>query len=146
MASSFDTDPNWYMDSGVTYHITGTLDKLTMHDPYFGTDQIHAANGSGMDITHIGKTIILTPIRNLALNNVLHVLSAHKNLISIHHFTLDNDTFIEFHPFFFLINDRKMRRVLLHGPCKGGLYPKHPSFESLCLVPSKSLLIDGILI
>jgi hypothetical protein len=61
MASSSGTDPNWYTDFGTTDHIPSALNKLTMHDPYFGTDQIHAANGSGMDITRIGKTIIPTP-------------------------------------------------------------------------------------
>jgi hypothetical protein len=30
-----------------------------------------------------------------------------KNLMSVHQLTLDNDTFIEFHPFFFLIEDQK---------------------------------------
>jgi hypothetical protein len=34
--------------------------------------------------------------------------------------------FIEFHPFYFSIKDRKTRKVLLHGPCKGGLYPLPP--------------------
>jgi hypothetical protein len=115
------------MDSGATDHITGDLDQLTMHDDYVGTDQIHAANAKGMDITHIGKIIIPTPCRNLVLDNVLHVPASHKNLISVHRFTLENDTFIEFHPYFFLSKDRKTRKVLLHGPCKGGLYPLPPS-------------------
>jgi hypothetical protein len=100
--ASSDGDNNWYTDSSATDHITGNLDKLTMHDPYVGNDQIHAANDSGMDITRIGNTIIPTSTRSLVLNNVLHVPSTHKNLISVHRFTLDNDTFIEFHPFFLL--------------------------------------------
>jgi hypothetical protein len=123
IAASTSTDNNWYTDSGATYHITGELDKLMMYDVYCSNDQIHMANGLGVDITRIEKSIIPTPTHNLTLNNVLHVSSAHKILISNHHFTLDNDTFIEFHPFFFLIKDRKMRNVLLHGWCKGGLYP-----------------------
>jgi hypothetical protein len=98
-----------------------------MHDPYTGTDQIHAVNGLGMDITHIGTFIIPTPTCNLTLNNVLHVPTTHKNIISVHRFTFDNDTFIEFHPFFFLIKDQQMNKLLLHGPCKGGLYPLPPS-------------------
>jgi hypothetical protein len=115
------------MDSGATDHITGELDRLTMHEPYTGPDQIHAANGSGMDITQIGSSIIPSSGCGLVLNNVLHVSSTHKNLISVHRFTLDNDTFIEFHPYFFLIKDRKTKKVLLHGPCKGSLYPLPPS-------------------
>jgi hypothetical protein len=73
-----------------------------------------------MNITHVGNSIIPTPIRDLALNNVLHSPTSHKNLISVHQFTLDNDTFIEFHPYFFVIKDQKTRRALLHGQCKGG--------------------------
>jgi hypothetical protein len=100
-----------------------------MHDPYYGNGQVHTANGSSMNITHIGNSVIPTPPPHcdLIINNVLHVSSSHKNLISVHHFTLDNDTFIEFHLFFFLIMDQKVRKVLLHGMCKGGLYPLPPS-------------------
>jgi hypothetical protein len=79
-----------------------------------------------MEISRVGTSIIPTPCRNLVLNIVLHVPAATKNLISVHKFTLDNDMFIEFHPFYFLIKDQKMRKVLLHGPCKGGLYPLPP--------------------
>jgi hypothetical protein len=123
LATSFGADNSWYTNSGATDHITGDLDKLTMHDTYNGHDQIHVANGSGMDITRIGNTIIPTSTHDLVLQNVLHVPSTHKNLISIHHFTLYNDTFIEFHTYFFLIKDQKIRKLLLHNPCKGGLYP-----------------------
>jgi hypothetical protein len=126
-SSSSGFDNSWYTDSGATDHITGNLDKLTMHDHYVGADLVHAANGTGMAISHIGKGVIPTPSHDLVLNNVLHVPSTHKNLVLVHRFTLDNDTFIEFHPFFCLIKDRKTRKVLLHGPCKGGLYPLPPS-------------------
>jgi hypothetical protein len=111
--SSSGTDQPWYMDSGATYHIIRDHDCLMMHEACTGTDQIHIANRSGMDITRIGTSIIPTTTRPLALNHVLHVSSSHKNLIFVHRFTLYNDTFIEFHPFFFLIKDQKMRKVLL---------------------------------
>jgi hypothetical protein len=120
-------ESQWYTDSVATYHITGDLDRLTMHEPYHSNNQIHVANGSGMSITCIGNSIIPTSSRNLVLNNVLHIPSTHKNLISIHHFTLDNDTLIEFHPYIFLIKDQNTTKVLLHGQCKGGLYPLPPS-------------------
>jgi hypothetical protein len=102
-ASSTGTDPAWYMDSGTTDHITSDLDCLTMHDPYTGHDQVHAFNELGMDITSIGTFIIPTTTHPLTLTNVLYVPSANKNLISV----------IEFHPFFFLIKDRK-KKVMLH--------------------------------
>jgi hypothetical protein len=78
-----------------------------MHDPYLSNDKIHALNGSGMDITHIDNSIIPTPSRHLMLTNVLHVPSTHKNHISIHCFTLDNDTFVAFYPYFFLYQGSK---------------------------------------
>jgi hypothetical protein len=97
---SFGADPNCYMDSGATDHITEDLDKLTMHDTYLSQDQIHAANESGMNINHIGNSIIPISGRDHVLSNVMHIPSTQKNLISIDRFTLDNDTFIEFHPYF----------------------------------------------
>jgi hypothetical protein len=105
MATS--SDNNWYTNSGAIDHITGDLDRLTMHDSYSGHDQIHVANRSAMNIAHIGTSIIPTPTRTLTLNNVLHDPSTHKNIISIHQFTLNNGTFIEFHLYFFLIKDQK---------------------------------------
>jgi hypothetical protein len=79
-----------------------------------------------MDIDHIGKSAIPTSSRPLHLNHVLHVPRAHKQLVSIHCFTLDNHTFIELHPYFFLIKDQATKQVLLRGPCRGGLYPLLP--------------------
>jgi hypothetical protein len=113
-SSSSGANHSWYTDSGTTDHITGDLDHLMMHDPYTGHDQVHVTNGSGMDITHIGTSIIPTTTHPLTLTNVLHVPSSYKNLISIHCFTLDNDMFIEFLPHFFLIKDRQTKKVLLH--------------------------------
>jgi hypothetical protein len=56
--TSYDVDTNWYLDFGATDHITGELEKLTVRDRYMGGDQVHAANGSGMEIGHIGhKTL-----------------------------------------------------------------------------------------
>jgi hypothetical protein len=40
-----------------------------------------------------------------------------------HKLAIDNDAFLEFHPWHFLIKDRATRKTLLKGRCKGGLYP-----------------------
>jgi hypothetical protein len=128
-SSSFGPNNNWYIDSGATDHITGELDKLTIHDAYITSDQIHAANGVRMEISHIGTSIIPIPSRNLLLNSVHHVPTANKNLISIHKFTLDNDMFIKFHLFYFLIKDQKTRKVLL-GHVKVNFIPyRHPHLD-----------------
>jgi hypothetical protein len=75
----------------------GNLDKFSMHDHYAGADQVHAANGTGMIISRIGKSVIPTPSHDLVLNNVLHVSSPHKNLVSVHRFTLDNDIILDYY-------------------------------------------------
>jgi hypothetical protein len=94
-----------------------------MHDRYHSNDQVKTVDGAGMHINRIGNSVIPTTHGPLHLTNVLHVPRAHKHIVSVHHFNIDNHTFIELHPYFFLIKDQVTRKVLLHGPCKGGLYP-----------------------
>jgi hypothetical protein len=120
---SYNVDPNWYTDTGATDHITSELKKLSLREKYNGGEQIHTVNGAGMDISHVGKTIVHTQCRNLNLENILHVPSATKNLISVHRLTTDNNVFLEFHPNFFLIKDRDTKITLLKGRCHKGLYP-----------------------
>jgi hypothetical protein len=93
------------MNTGAMDHITGELNKLHTHDNYRGHDQVHNVNGIGMTIKHIGHSILHTPHSSLHLINILHVHSASKNLLSAHKIALDNNAFIEFQPFFFLIKD-----------------------------------------
>jgi hypothetical protein len=81
-ASHPGVDHSWYTDLGAMDHIIGDLDKLTMHEPYTGNDQIHASNGSGMGITHVVSSIIPTTSHPLALNNVLHVPTTSKKYFS----------------------------------------------------------------
>ena len=54
-----------------------------------------------------------------------------KHLLSVHKIAFDNDAFVEFHPFYFLVKDRATRRVLLRGNCHGGLYPVPSSTSSM---------------
>ena len=122
-APSYGIDTNWYFDSGSTDHITNDLDRITSRERYGGQDQIHAANGKGMDISHVGKSSFHTPHRSFSFNNVLHVPSATKNLISVHQFTSDNDVYLEFHPSFFYVKDLATKNLLLQGRCHDGLYP-----------------------
>jgi histone deacetylase 1/2 len=127
--NSYNIDSNWYTDTGATDHITGELEKLAIWDKYNGVDQIHTASGAGMHIRHIGQYIIHTPNCDLHLQNILHVPSTKKNLVSVHRLASDNNVFLEFHPDFFLIKDRDTRSTLLKGPCRKGLYP-FPSTSS----------------
>jgi hypothetical protein len=114
---------HWCYDTGATDHITGELDKLTMKEKYQGHEQDHTANGQGMNISHVGHTIVNSPSKTLHLKNILHIPQATKSLISVHRFTKDNNVYIEFHPWYFYVKDLATRKVLLKGRCIKGLYP-----------------------
>jgi hypothetical protein len=58
LMSTGTCDQNWYLDSGVTDHITSELEKLTLHERYNGNNQIRAANGASMDIVHVGTSVV----------------------------------------------------------------------------------------
>jgi hypothetical protein len=76
-----------------------------------------------MDIKHIGRVICHTLERKLFLNNVLHVPSTAKNLVSVHKLASDNHAHFEFHRNHFFIKDQTTKKTLLEGKCRGGLYP-----------------------
>ena len=116
------------MDTGATDHITGELEKLMIHDKYTGNEQVHVAKyGAGMNIGHVGHSILQSPHSQIHLKNILHVPMSHKSLASVHRLTRDNNAFIEFHPHHFLIKEEGTARTLFHGRCEGGLYPLKPS-------------------
>jgi len=73
-----------------------------------------------------------TPVSFLQLFNlisVLHVPTISKNLLSVHKFISDTNTFFEFHPNYFLLKDRRSKKLLLHGPNSHGLY-QFPFFNN----------------
>ena len=92
--NNYGAESNWCIDTGATDHITSDLERLHVHDKYHGNDQVHTANGAGMDINHIGHSIKPTHDRNLHLKYVLHVLDTSKNLISAHRLANDNHAFL----------------------------------------------------
>jgi hypothetical protein len=97
--------------------------SFSFRDTYRGRDKVNTASGQGMDIRHIGHSIIHNSAQDFHLRNILHVPNASKNLLSIHRFTLDNRVFFEFHPHFFFIKDQVTGKILHRGHCVGGLYP-----------------------
>lgn len=72
-------------------------------DKYRVQDQVHTTNGLGTRISHIDDLVIETN-HNLHLKNILHVSSSSKNLVFVNRLAIDNQVYIEFHPFF-LIKD-----------------------------------------
>jgi hypothetical protein len=57
----YNVDTVWYSDIGATNHIMIELDKLVMREKYSRQEQINAANGGGMQITHVGHSTLSTP-------------------------------------------------------------------------------------
>ena len=125
------------MDTGATDHITGELEKLTIRDKYSGNEQVHAANGTGMDIGYVGHSVLHSPHTHIHLNNVLHVPQASKSLIHVNRLARDNNAFLEFHPNHFSIKEQGTKRTLLRGRCEGGLYPLKSSYNKQALGASK---------
>jgi hypothetical protein len=93
---------------------------------YSSKKKIRIGNGKGLSIDHIGTTRLFTPTSQFDLLGTLHVPHISKNLISVHKFTKDTNTFFEFHPSYFLLKDRRTGK-LLHGLNKHGLYHFFPS-------------------
>jgi hypothetical protein len=110
---SYNVDPAWYSDTGAIDHIISQLDKLVVGEKYIEQDHIHAANGGGLHISHVGQSTLFTPHRDLSLKNILYVPSSQRNLVFIHRFTRDNHVFVEYHPYVFFVKDPITRNVLL---------------------------------
>ncbi|KAL6348523.1 hypothetical protein AAG906_013143 [Vitis piasezkii] len=60
----------------------------------------------------IFRTYLFTP----------NMMEPTKNLIFVHHLTKQNNVFVEFHPFHFLVKDKITGVILLRGACNNGIY------------------------
>jgi hypothetical protein len=101
------------VDSGASDHLTNDLDRLNIYERCNEKDHVQVANGAGLNISHIGHSMIPGFNKPLYLRNILHAPSISKNLLSVHKLASDNNAFIELHPKFFYVNDQVTRRVLL---------------------------------
>jgi GAG-pre-integrase domain len=93
-----------------------------------------------LTISHIGSFCLVTNCHPLVLNNVLHVSSISKPLLSISQLVSDNNVVVEFHSFYCLIKDRETHQVLLQGTLFNGLYTvvspvSHPRALQCDVVP-----------
>ncbi|RVW77775.1 Retrovirus-related Pol polyprotein from transposon RE2 [Vitis vinifera] len=116
-----EKDPNFYVDSGATAHITNDPSKMSQVIPYKGHDAIFVGNGEALRISHIGEARLKTKHRDLKLKKLLVVPEIKKNLLSIRQLTSDNACSIEFSSTGFVIKDQ-LQQVLARGTKKGGLY------------------------
>ena len=89
---------DWLVDLGSSHYVTTDLAALALHESYTTSDSVIIGNGLGLPIAHTGSSS-LTSLPTPFFNNVLHVLSMSKNLISVSALCVDNP--INF--FFFLL-------------------------------------------
>ena len=111
------SDPNWYLDSGATNHMTHdarTFNSSTSHTP---TDQVVVGNGDFLPITHSGTVSFSSGSFTFRLSDVLRVPSLRKNLLSVAQFTHDFFVSITFFPWGCVIRDLRTGDVLFQGPC-----------------------------
>lgn len=48
-------DNGWFMDSGVTHHLTPDLNSLSNPVPFHGAEHVTVGNGMSLPIAHIGN-------------------------------------------------------------------------------------------
>ncbi|GAU33749.1 hypothetical protein TSUD_52820 [Trifolium subterraneum] len=75
----------WYPDSRATHHVTPDANNLMNVVSLSGTDQVHIGNGQGLPITSVCSMTFsspLCPYNSFKLNNLIHVPSITKNLVS----------------------------------------------------------------
>ncbi|KAF7809961.1 Retrovirus-related Pol polyprotein from transposon TNT 1-94 [Senna tora] len=135
-------DTAWFPDSGATNHVTSDASNLMNSMEYSGAEQLHMGNGKGLMISNVGQSFVkssIQPSLNLALNNLLHVPSITKNLISVSKFAKDNSVFFEFHADACFVKSQATKAIILKGSIRSdGLY-YFEDFHLLHQLPSANL-------
>ncbi|KAF8377299.1 hypothetical protein HHK36_030674 [Tetracentron sinense] len=122
-ASSKSKDQKCLVDSAASHNMTTDLSNLSIHSEYDGTDEVVIGDGSCLPVSHIGSLSFASPNCIFHLRDTLCVPTIKKNLISVHHFTKQNNVFLEFHPSHFFVKDRITGATLLKDECEDGVYP-----------------------
>ncbi|GAA0155233.1 hypothetical protein LIER_13004 [Lithospermum erythrorhizon] len=115
---------------GATAHMIDNASLLSNLTPYIGSSNVMVGSGALLSITHIGSSIIKTPIATLHLKNVLLVVSLTKNLISIQKLCEDNHCLTKFSSFLFHVKDLRTKRTMLTSTNHHSFYPL-PAHQAL---------------
>ena len=117
-------DPLWYPDSGASHHITNDESNFSVKTDYTGNDRVKIGNGSGLIIKHIGNSKFYDSEshNHFVMNQLLHVPSITKNLLSVSQFCRDNQVFFEFHANSCNVKQEHTKETLLQGKFSKGLY------------------------
>lgn len=96
---------------------------MSLATPYPTNETMQTANGEGLLVSHVGKSVINTRVKPINLNSVLYVPKLTQNLLSVHRICLDNNCWLTFDAFCFWIQDKATERILYKGMCSNELYP-----------------------
>lgn len=77
---------NWVVYLGDSHHLTSDLDNLAIHSEYIGIDEVTIGNGNTLTISHLGSSIMSTPI-SFDIINILRVPHVFHNLLSVYTLT-----------------------------------------------------------
>uniref|UniRef100_A0A803Q8R6 Retrovirus-related Pol polyprotein from transposon TNT 1-94-like beta-barrel domain-containing protein n=1 Tax=Cannabis sativa TaxID=3483 RepID=A0A803Q8R6_CANSA len=91
----YQFDKKFVTPKGATNHISYGTTNLDTATPYHGTETLAIGNRKKLLISHIGQSSIpYIDSSPLHLNNILHVPSIKKNLVSVSQLTTDNNVYI----------------------------------------------------
>jgi len=122
--SSVGKDKSWLLDSGASHNISSDLANLLVHSEYDGIDEVFFSDGSGLAVSYTGSLTLPFPKCLFTIHDTLYVpnLQKKKNIIFVHCNFKQNDVFVEFHFFYFLIDNQFTKEILLRGACNNGMY------------------------
>ncbi|OIT36271.1 hypothetical protein A4A49_63595, partial [Nicotiana attenuata] len=103
------SNPQWYVDTGASSHMTPTTSNLSSIQPYNGNDSVMVGNSNQLPISYTGNGNISTHSSTFSLKNILVVPTLSCNLLSVRKFTSDNNCSIDFDAFGFSIKDYKTK-------------------------------------
>lgn len=101
------------MDSVALHNITSNIANFSIHSKYDGTNEVILGDGSSLSVSHISSLTLKSSQKIFILSDTLCVPNLCKNLIYVHHFTKQNNDFVEFHHFLFFVNEKITGVIIL---------------------------------
>ena len=123
----------WYVDSGVSNHMTNTSTTLCHVRPYAGQSAIQTAYGSSLPITAVGDA-------SSTFTNVFLAPQLSTNLISVDQL-VDNNCAVNFSGDGCVVQDQVTGEPIAKGPKVGHLFPLFCLFQLFLQFILLSLLL-----
>lgn len=112
----------WYPNSWASSHITAVGHNIQKPCGFSGNTCLLTADGSPLQITSSGHSSVPISNKSIEFNDILHVPTATRNLLSVNKLCVDNNLCFVFDSHTVEARDRATGEVALRGVAKGGLY------------------------